>query len=276
MISAFNSVLGRFSDAVLSPFQALNPWIAMSVLSLATAAFMLFVYRLVSDQEGIRTVKNRIAAHLLELRLYKESLPTTFSAQGNILWCSLKYILHSTRPMLVMSLPLVLALVQLDLRFGYRPLRTGETTILRVMLGDGHRPSLVRASIEPSPGFVIETPSLSIDRDRELDWRLRAMEAGDYEISVHLGDEVVTKRLVVGRAGLGCVSPVRASSHWLDQLLHPGERPIAQSSMVESIEIGYPSCPMSLFGWQLHWLIVYLAFSLLLGIALKGILKVEV
>jgi uncharacterized membrane protein (DUF106 family) len=275
MIAIFNSGLGYLFNALLYPFRSLSPWIAMIVLSLLTAIAMLLVFRFVSNQAGIRSVKNRIAAHLLELRLYQDNLPVTLRAQGNILWCNVRYLMHSLKPMLVMILPLTLVIIQLDLRFGYRALDPGESVLLKVRLKEGHQPSLVAASLDPSSGFAIDTPPLRIDSERELDWRLRAVAPGKRELAIRVGEETLTKQIVIGRAEIAGVSLSRVDPRWLEQLLNPAERPLAEGSAVESIRIDYPSRSMNLSGWHLHWLIVYFALSVLFGFALKGVLRVE-
>jgi hypothetical protein len=276
MIAIFNSVLGRIFDVVLLPFQGLNPWVAMAILSLVTSLLMLYVYRLVADQAGIRLVKNRIWAHLLEVRLYQHNMPVTFKAQGKILAYNLRYLLLSTRPMLVMAVPLALAILQLDLRFGVGPLNPGEPAILKIRLKEGHQPSRVVATLESCPGLVIETPPLRIDRDRELDWRVRAAAAAAGDLTIRVGDETVTKRVVAGTADNRGISSARVGGNWFDKIVSPGEPPLADASVLESVEIGYPVRRMNMFGLRLHWLIVYFALSVLFGLGLKGIFGVEI
>jgi hypothetical protein len=66
-----------------------------------------------------------------------------------------------------------------------------------------------------------------------------------------------------------------ASSFW-DILLNPGEMPIAKDSSVKQIKIDYPSRSIEIFGWNLHWLIVFFVLSIVFGFAFKGLFKVEV
>ena len=168
MTGLFNTFLGNLLDGVLYPFQGLSPWVALVFLSLVTAIVMLLVYRAVSDQDGIRRTKNRITAHLLEIRLYQNNMPVTFRAQGNILWWNLKYLLHAMRPMLVMIVPLGLVLIHLDLRLGISPLIPGNSTIVNVRLQQGRQPSQLDAEIEASPGVAVETPPLRMDSSQEI------------------------------------------------------------------------------------------------------------
>jgi uncharacterized membrane protein (DUF106 family) len=275
MIGSFNAIFGRLFDAILYPFHSLNPWIAIILFSLLTAISILLVYRAVSDQKGIRTAKDRIAAHLLELRLYRDNMPVTFRAQGSILWWNVKYLLYSVRPMLVMIVPLVLVLIQLDARFGQASLVPGDPTILKVHLKHEYWPSQVDARIESHPGSAVETPPLRIDSEREISWRLRAKEPGSHTLSIRINNEILKKRMVVGPAALVAVSPARVDSHWYDLLLYPCEPPLSESSAVQSIEIGYPPNRLIFFGYRMHWLVAFFVLSILFGFALKGIFRVE-
>ena len=92
---------------------------------------------------------------------------------------------------------------------------------------------------------------------------------------LHNHAEFIEIDFALSKAGIVRVSPSRVEPGWLDLILHPAEPPIAEASAVESIRIDYPSQWMNLFGWHLHWLVVYFALSVLFGLGLKGVLRVE-
>ncbi len=275
MIDIFNSAFGWMFEAGLHPFRALNPWFALAAVSLATAVFMLLVYRVTSNPARIRRIKDRIIAHLLEIRLYKHNLPATFHAQGSILWWNLKYLSQSAKPMLVIILPLVLVLLQLDLWFGYEPLKPGESAIVRVWLRQEYHPSRMSIALIPPGGVEPETPPLRIDAEKEVDWRVRAIRSGVQEIGIRVGDEIVTKSVVVEEGAFARVSPARVAPGLFDQLVNPGEQSIAALSPVRRIEIDLAPRAMNVFGWRVHWLIVYFVLSVAFGFALRRPFGVE-
>jgi uncharacterized membrane protein (DUF106 family) len=276
MIDIFNSTFRQVFDAAFSPIRNLNPWVGMTFLSLLTALLMLLVYRLTSDQDGIRAAKDKIIAHLLEVRLYKNNLSTSFRAQGNILWYNLKYLGHSARPMLVMIVPLLLALVHIDQWYGYESLVPGAEAILKLRLKDGSRPSREEIVVQASPGFTIETFPLRIDKLGEVDWRLRAAEPGVWDMRIVTNGQPVTKKIVIGTGSLARISSARVAQNWFDQLANPGEAGIPQASIVKVVQITYPSRSMPFFGWRVHWLVVYFVLSILFGFALKSRFNVEI
>jgi len=275
-MATFNAVIGGLFGLAVLPFRAMNPWLAMIVVSVLTGLLMLAVFRWTSNQEGIRRAKEAIKAHLLELRLYKDSMAQQMRSQGRILRANGRYILHALRPMLVMIVPVMLILVQLNLWFGSRPLTAGETAILKVKLAAGRSPLASDISVDAPAGIVVETPPLRIEEEREIDWRLRAAAPGAYDLTLKLGPDSFTKSVRVGGSRLAPISNVRPGASLLDQIFNPGEKPLPRSLPVESVEVDHPERRLTLLGLRFHWLVAYFALSIVFGFALKGVFKVEI
>jgi hypothetical protein len=272
----FNSVFGGLFDLLFFPFRRLDAWFGMAFISLLTGLLMLLIFRLTSNQEGIRKVKDKIKAHLLELRLFKDNMGVTMEAQGRILGANLRYIAYSAKPMLVMMVPLVLILIQLNLWFGYEPLRPGESAILKVNLEKSARVMELEAALEAPPGIEVETPPLRLEEQKEIDWRLRARAGGVHELVLKIEGQSLAKSVAVGRGSLGRISPVKVRRRFFEEVLNPGEKPLPSQVPVRSIEVVYPPKRMNFLGWRLHWLIAYFALSILFGFALKRPFRVEI
>ena len=272
----FNSGFGKIFDILFLPFRGMSPWAGMILVSFLTGLLMLFVFKWTSNQEGIQKIKNRIKAHLLELRLYKDSLSQSFRSQGNILRCNLKYISYSAKPMLVMIVPLILIIVQLNFWFGYESLTPNESTILKIKLAEGQNPLEAQIAVQPSTGLVMETQPLRIEESQEINWRFSATQEGIQQFLVTIDGETITKRVSVAQKPLSKISPLKTSTKFLDQVMYPAEPPIKSQIPVESIEIRYPTKSMDLFGWKIHWIIVYFVLSIIFGFAFKGVFKVQI
>lgn len=269
-------MFGKIFDLIFYPFRNMSPWAGMIFVSFLTGLLMLFVFRYTSNQKGIKTVKNKIKAHLLELRLFKDSLSTSFKAQGHILRLNLRYITYSAKPMLVMILPTILILIQLNFWFAYSPLSPGQAAICKVKLKEGHSPMETNVTLKPSSGMMVETPPLRIEEDREIDWRFSLKKGGFHLLTIAAGEQAVTKTVLVGGRLLNRISPVKVHNRALDELLYPSEPPLPADSPIQSIEITYPPLRMEIFGWHIHWLVAFFVLSIIAGYALKGIFKVEI
>lgn len=272
----FNSIFGQIFKIVFFPFRNMSPWIGMFLVSFLTALLMLCVFRFTSNQQGIKNVKNKIKAHLLELRLFKDSLNISLKAQGKILRYNLKYISYSAKPLLVMIIPLILILIQLNLWFGYDSLKVGQKAILKAELEKDKSLLDMEFKIEASSGLVVETLPLRIEDKGEVNWRFRAEEAGVHELALTVNGYKVEKQVAVSQRSLSKISPVKIRRNLIDELFYPGEAPLPGNIPVRSVEITYLAKPMNFFGWRLHWIIVYFALSILFGFAFKGFFKVEI
>lgn len=271
-----HSIIGKVFSLLLLPWRSLNPWLAIVFVSLLTGLFMLFIFRWTSNQEAIRRVKDRIKAHLLEIRLYKDSLPVTLQAYGKILRYNLEYIALSAKPMLVMLIPLLLILSHFNLWFGYEPLSVGDTAILKVLWKKNVNPLHAKVELEASDALVIETLPLRLEQEKETDWRIRAKKEGVHELRIKTGEPAtISTSVVVGIRSLARISP-RRSQRFLDNLLFPGQKPLPSSVSIWVIEITYPARRLMFLSIKLHWLVPYFLLSLAFGFALKRPLRVEI
>lgn len=275
-MAILDTIFGGLVGLAVLPFRAMDPWLAMASVSLVTGLLMLAVFRWTSNQAGIRRAKDAIKAHLLELRLYKDSLGQQLRSQGGILAANGRYLLHAVRPMLVMIIPVLLILVQVNLWFGARPLAPGETALVKVKLAPGRAPLSEDIALEAPAGIEVETPALRIEEDREIDWRLRARAEGEYDLTLKVGGTAVTKSVKVGGRRLVRVANLRPGPAFLDRVFNPAEPPLPKALGLESIEVIHPERSLPLFGLRLHWLVAYFALSIVFGFALKGVFKVEI
>jgi hypothetical protein len=273
MIELLNSVERRFFEILFFPFRNLDHWIGMAAVSLLTSVLVLLVYRWGSNQAGIRSAKNQTVAYLLELALYRNSLAVMFRTQRDILASNLRYLRYSILPLLILTAPLVAMLLQLELWFGYRPLKTGERAIVKVLIKEGIPLPDLRLSPDSDKAIAVETPLLRISKDNEVDWRIRAINPGVWTLRILTADAVIEKQVVVGEALLARISPARVSSLGIELLTNPGESPLPDASPIRRIEIQYP--PAAFFGERVHWLFVYFSLTLLFTYALKAPLKIS-
>ena len=208
-MSAVNALLRAAFDVLLSPFRSLPPIVGLLVVSLVAAVGMLLVFKKTSNQKKLEAVKRQIHACLFEIRLFNDDLPAILRSQMEILRHNLNYLRLSAVPMLWMIVPFVLIIAQLQFHYGYRGLSPGQDFIVKVQLKDGWEtsaaltPSQVStrpaASLQAPPGLKVETPAVWIPSQRELAWRLRAEQWGDYDLALGLDGRQYSKTVQVSR-----------------------------------------------------------------------------
>jgi hypothetical protein len=276
VVSIFNTVSTFLFGLVYGPLKWLGPFWSLVGLSALGGILLVWIFGKVSNQNAIRQTRDRLSAELIALRLFKDDLRVFFGIQYQVLVWTFKYLRHSLVPMLILMVPTVILLIQLNLHYGFRPLRVGEQTLVKVKLREPT--ALARGanlSLQAPDNLKIETPGVRVEEMKEVCWRIRGVSPGRFDLTVGDGKVSVTKQVAVG-GRLEGVSSLRTGAHWLTSLLYPGEAPIARQSAIESIEIRYPELPISILGKSVNWLILFLALSLVFGYALKGVLGVHI
>jgi len=273
-MSLLNRIITGLFDLVFFPFRSLDPMWGLTVVSLLAGVLMLWIFGKVSDQGAIGLIRDRIRGNLIGIRLFGDDLGMLFRLQGKIFRQTLTYLRYAMVPMLIMLVPVLLILIQLDLRFGKRPLAPGEKTVITATL---RAASPLQESVELSvpEGVTVETPGVRIESEREVAWRVRVDEPGDYLLTLRAGDDLVEKQLLAdGR--WGAVSALKTGGSWVDKLLHPGETTIKGSNRIESVTVQYAPLSLSVFGFGIDWLLYFFVASIVFGFAFKRVLGVEI
>jgi len=277
-MNRFNAITSALFDPILAPFGEQHAWFDLIFWSVAGGIVALIVYKLVSNQAGIQRAKNAIKVHLLEIRLFKEDIAVVLGATARILLKNALYLGHNILPMLVMIVPMMTILFQLEARYAHDPLPVGSVNLLILKL-DQSQPGVPDTATGLAEAVRLEIPDgLSRDAppvrtaDGEIAWRLRAEQAGDHVVAIHVGDEIVEKHIAVG--GPPRKVPVLRTKG-LEGLLYPGEPGLPGDSRVYSARLSYPARDL---GWfpdgEMGVLATFFGLSILSGFALKGLFGV--
>jgi len=129
-----NSILNRVFDLALDPFSGMSPWAGMCAISLLASVLVLLVFRACSDRSLIKRRKGKFVARVLELALFRQDVVVNLGSFGRVLAANFWYLAALLRPLMVSIVPLLLILVQVHSFFAYRPLRVGETALIKARL----------------------------------------------------------------------------------------------------------------------------------------------
>lgn len=248
------------------------PALVLLLVSVAAGVGLLWIFAHTSDQGAIRLTKRRLQARLLELRLYADDPMVVLKAQKALLAANGRYLWLMLRPAAVATLPMVALLLVLDGYYGKRPLKPGEATIVTAQMSAPLNGEAAPELVAPE-GVVVETPAARVAGQRQVSWRVRAKQATRGELKLVSGGLETVKHIEAG-SGLRYLTSrrVRSAAAWL---IHPGESRI-DSDAVEWIEVEYPPANVSFLGFETHWLVWFLVFSMATAFLLKGKFKVTV
>ena len=273
-MSALNALLRAAFDGILYPFHSLPPAVGLGLVSLVVSIGMLLVYKATSNQHKLDAVKRQIHACLRDPPL-QHDLPAILRAQMR------------SAPQL--PLPALLGARAADARAARpRDAQPSSTVATRLAgphfprqgaapdgwaagagVAGGAGPSRPAATLEAPAGLEIETPAVWIPTQRELAWRLRAKDWGDYALKLRVGEQEYSKTVQVS-PDVRRRSPIRLAPGFLNELLYPAEDPLPNGSPVASISVGYTEASVSLFGWGLNWLVLFFVLSVAFAFALRG------
>jgi hypothetical protein len=109
-------------------------------------------------------------------------------------------------------------------------------------------------------------------------WRVNADAEGDYTLRLRVGDSTIDKSLRVTDRVVR-LSPTRPDRSFIGQLEWPSEPPLPASSRLSEVSLGYRDAAVSMLGWifewRYAWMVVFFVFTMIIAVALKGPLGVE-
>jgi uncharacterized membrane protein (DUF106 family) len=270
------ALLNRFLNLLFDlPFRALQPLgiaASLAVCSLVTAIALLLVVRATSDQAAVAAIKRQIHADLFEIRLFNDDLRAMLRAEADILRHNATYLRLSFVPMLWIVLPATLAAAQLQAYYGYAGVDVGQPVIVTAQFKPGREAT---ATLEAPAAVRIETPAVSFPAVNQIVWRIAGTAPGDFELRLRIAGADYSKTLHVAD-GLARRSPVRLAPRLLDEVAYPSEAPLPESAAVSMIRVDYPQRGILIFGWPLHWIVIYITWSVVFALVLRRPLRVEI
>jgi hypothetical protein len=272
-MNAFNRITSAIFDLILDlPPGDQHAWFDMIVWPVLGGIVALLVYKYTSNQAGITHAKGQIKMRLVEIRLFSHDIGMVVRATGHILWNNGKYLGLNVVPMLVMIVPIMSMLVQLEARYAFDPMPVGHEELLELELDPEHNTVPVTDVRLELPAGVAQLGPPVRTPDGQVFWRLRAEAAGDHVLRIHVGETVVEKGLAVG--GEPRKVPVMRTKS-LDALLYPGEAGLPTDSPVYDVRVRYPERELAyLPDGELGILVFFFVISLVSGYALKDVFGV--
>lgn len=265
MWAVVSTVLNAPFNALFWLVHWLPPEWQMVVLAVPGALFALAVYKLVSKQEAIRDAKDKIIAHLLELRLFRDDLRVLLRAEGRVFLNIGRYLGHSLLPMAVMLPVFLLLLIQIESRFAFRGLAPDEQALVTVGVASDQQVSRMPVKLVTSDGLRVATPALRADASSEIYWRIRAVTAGVHDLKLNIGGEQADRIVSADAAGGAMTMAYRADD--IRTLLYPLAGALPSNGPVATLAIDYPRARgefagLSSTSWIFFGMVMVFAFAL--------------
>jgi len=264
-----NLALTRLFDVCLWPFRWWPPGGLLAVSAL-TGVVMLLIFKRASNQTRIRRAKDLIRGHILALRLFADEPGVLLASQRAVLRANATYLRYAFLPIVFILPPVVLIMVQLNLRYGPAPGRVGAPLVVTAAFAGALDDNVTLAA---PAGVKVETAAVRDTYDAAASWRVRPLRAGTYELTITSRGRSYEKELVVGGDGTARVSARRVRGLWA-QLMNPGEPPLGGD--LKEIRVNYGPRRNALFGVAVSWVLTFFVASLVAAFALRRPLRAEI
>lgn len=273
-MQALFNILTKLVDWLLYPFRTLNPFWGIAFLALLTAIFILWIYKVLSNQKAIKRLKKRMMGYFLGIYIFRDDVGRILKTQAVLLGTIFRYLGHSARPLLIIIIPVGLLCAQMQLRYGWGTPRPGDEMVVTLKLRPGIDPLRSEIGLKPSPGIAVRTPPLRIKALGEVNWKVKLLQAGSHRLFFTVGNEMESMTLDASQV-IGRRYPVKEEAGFLSLLTSPGEEPLDESFPARSLHIAYLPAKVNVLGFRLHWVILYFLLSVIFGLLLKRPLRVD-
>lgn len=273
VLRGLTGLVSRLFDLLMAPF-ASQPAVGMVLISVVSAAWALLLFKAVTPQQKLQTTRDHLFGHIYEMGLYQDHLGVLARIQGDLAKANLRYLSLTLPALLVLMIPMILTLGQLEGRFAHRPLRVGESTVLSIRVSDDLIPELPKVRLAADDGLKVLAGPVRNQRTGTVAWRVAVEKKGPRRLRFLLGDrEIGSQELAVGQ-GLPNLHE-RSEHSALGVLLYPGEFDLSGSPGLVDLTMNWPDRETNYLGLDLNWLVAFMVFSMVAGLVLKDWLKVS-
>lgn len=215
----------------------------------------LLVFKKISWQKGIKSAKDKIKAHMIEIRLYQDDLVVVATAVLKVLARNVVYLGLNFGPILPLAVPFMVLTAQLVVRYAYDPLplhergavvMSGRGTLLEIELAPGADVRELRVTLPD--GLQAVSPLVRVPGEARAFQEFVAVAPGAHEVVLEVGGVRETKLVYAGSEVPAAMQPRRVSDRDAFAiadtnrlpLLWPAEPTFASDSPFRVVAIAYP------------------------------------
>jgi hypothetical protein len=274
-MDATATVISQIVDVLVLPFGRTHHTLQLVWLSLLTGFGMAYVYKLTSSQKAVKRAKDRIKARVLEMRLYQDDPLLITRALGGALRNNLVYLGTIFVPFLIIVVPVAIVFTQLDQRYSRSYATPGSTALLTVRLTEGLNPFDTDVELTLGDGLALDGKPVRDAINRDLVWKMQVLHGGTFPITVYTKGSSYTFPFVAEKS-YRMIGFERKAAGLFEPLIHPGLPPIPPGSPFVRIAVDYPPARYPLLGWHVHWIVIFLVYSVIAAAVLKLLIGFEI
>lgn len=279
-----NGVATAVFNAVLWPLELIGAEFAIAVVSALFGILGLFIFKYISYQKGIKSTKDRIKGHMIEIRLYQDDLAVVSAAVLKVLARNFQYLSLNILPFVPLSIPFVILVSQLVVRYAFEPLEEHEPFTITVELAPDAKQRVAELEVVLPEEWVnanVETVIVRAPSEGRAFVSVRDALPGQWTFGFKVGPSgsVVEKPIVVGSETEvpRTMQPERVGTFFM-AWLWPAEDTISGSPIDRiALQNGYPQSSFAFLPDGILGLLVgVILYSFVAGIAVLKPLGVTI
>lgn len=251
-----------FIDPVFGPVLSIPPFWGILLVSFFVAVIMSFIYKWMTDQHLMKSLKDEIKGVQKEMKLLRDNPGKLLAAQKKAMDANMKYMMHSMKPTLVTMLPLLLIFGWLSSNLAFYPIMPGDEFNTSVSLAKG-----VSGFVElvVPEGFVLLSNGSEEIVAGSVSWYVRAPG----ELKNPDGDLYSLEYIFGGKSEFKDVIVTKRQDYApVSETVKNGD--------IKVISVGNrPLKILNLFGWRVGWLGSYIIFSIIFSMLLRKVMKLN-
>jgi len=154
-------------------------------------------------------------------------------------------------------------------------LRAGEEAVLTLTLAAEAPFDLAELSLELPPQLVLRAGPVRDGAAGAVAWRLQLVSGQSATVVVRTPAGEVARRVVPGGESLRAVGET-SKAQWWHAMLFPGSPPLPADGPVTAMRLTLPPRTITYGGIGLDWLVAFMVFSMVGGLAVKRFLGVSI
>lgn len=276
MASKLNSIFVSLFNLILLPVNSFSDEVKIIYISVLSGIIFLLIYGKVSNQKGLKEVKRKITARVLEVALFRHSIKVCLRSQVNLFKQGFKYLSFALIPLLILMVPCILIMAELNYHFQSKGLSKNDEAIIEVAFNEPM--DLADYKLSSEEGKL--SPALRVDDEAKIFWKYK----NDGVVNSNGSKDIITKLSfndlsldIPVRLGTSSPSLLTYSKNFFESLLFPSKYQFNNAfSEIKSITVRYPDATQSYFGMEINWLWVFLIVSILSGLVASKVFKIEI
>lgn len=253
-------VLNSILNTIFGPLLRLPSLWTIIIMAFILASLITFVYKLMTDQKLMKSLKEEMKAFQKEMKEFKEEPQKVLEIQKRAMETNMKYMMHSLKPTLITFIPLILIFGWMHGHLAYEPIYPDTEFEVSMGFEEGTlgKANLIIPEYQEKSIDLISNSTQEI-KDQIATWKLKG-EKGDYNLEFEYKDQTYTKDLIITDKKGEYEDPVKN----------------VNTNKVKEIKVhNNPIKPLNIFGWEIGWLGTYIIFSIIFSMTLRKVLKLH-